>query len=321
LITYQVDKTSCVQDKYQYQIRTVEPNPMYAQATVYITFVNCYCASALDIYFVVDSSSSIGSTNFKTQRSFLYNLTNSLAIAPGKVNVGITQFGDDGYIYQSLSSSLSTVQSTLTTLPYLAQTTHTLSGLMAAVADITGTFPNNGSTLGTAKGRVNVPKVLVVVTDGCSNGPCSCANVQGSTMSCQTFYKTSATVPSQCNSPKYYPGQNCTSCNFANFYAEYTSSIAVAQTGCMPCADPIHYTDQINSWNVLANGSTTSPYSQFPIWKVIAMGVGDLINNTFGRSQISGMNFDHNPNDMILVSWANLQNAVSTIVDAACNTA
>jgi hypothetical protein len=297
---------------------------MYATATVFITFTNCYCASALDIYFVVDSSASITSPNFNTQKQFLVNLTNKLDIAADKVNVGVTQFADDGYIYQSLSSVRNTITTTVSGLPYLSGSTHTLAGLMAAMADITGTFPNNNTVKGTAKGRVNVPKILVIVTDGCSNLPCSCAvvsiNVEPwKSMTCKKFYNDAAAQPANCNSG-YYPGQNCANCNY-NTFMNQDQTAGAAQTGCMPCADPIHYTDQINSWTVDDNGVSSSPYPNFPVWKVIAMGVGNLVNNTFGRSQISGMNFDHDPNNMILVSWANLNTAVSTIIDAACNTA
>jgi hypothetical protein len=324
-ISYPVDSTSCVQDKFSYQIRTVESQPMYASAIVYISFVNCYCTAALDIFFIIDSSSSIGNDNFNTQRDFLVNLTAKLDVASDKVNIGVAQFSNDGYLYSSLSSSATTVNSVLTNLPYVGGGTHTLGGINTAIADITGTFLNNGTTK-TANGRVNVPKVLVILTDGASNAPCSCGtsllyskrNDDYGIMTCKYFYQSASSTPTECNSPNY-PGLSCTNCNYGNFYNQYQTAGA-AQTGCMPCADPIKLTDQVNSWTINSTtGVSASKYTQFPMWKVIAMGIGSLVNNTYGRSQLSGMHYNHN--ELLLISWANLNQAVSTIIDAACNTA
>ncbi len=93
LINYPVDNTNCVQDKFQYQIKNTDALAQTAIATVVIKFTNCYCSSALDIFFVIDSSGSIGGDNFEVQRNFLVNLTKSLNIASDKVKVGVAQFG------------------------------------------------------------------------------------------------------------------------------------------------------------------------------------------------------------------------------------
>jgi hypothetical protein len=179
LINYNVDTTNCVQDKFQYRIKTTDIMAMTAVGTVTIKFTNCFCSAALDIFFVIDSSSSVGSANFRTQKNFLVNLTNSLDISSSKVRVGVAQFGYDSRIERSLSGSKSDVVSTLTNLPYLSQYTNTLAGIYAALTDITGTCQNNGTYRYAPKGRANVPKVLVIITDGVSNAPCSCARSDG----------------------------------------------------------------------------------------------------------------------------------------------
>jgi hypothetical protein len=89
-INYPVNTRNCVADKFQYQIKTTDSLAMTAIATVTISFTNCYCQSALDIFFVIDSSGSIGADNFETQRAFLVNLTKSLDIANDKVKVGVS---------------------------------------------------------------------------------------------------------------------------------------------------------------------------------------------------------------------------------------
>ncbi len=207
----------------------------------------------------------------------------------------------------------------MNSIPYLGQTTNTLSGIYAAMADIIGTNPANNSYFGAGTGRSGVPKVIVVVTDGVSNAPCVCSN-NGNRflpyggmqfMTCQGMYGgTSTNYQNQCKSSTRYPGLSCGDCPNNN---------------CFPCADPIKLTEQINSWNTTATG-TTPPSSMVPAaknflnWKVVALGVGDLLDNSFGQSQISGMNYDHDPSKMLLVKWQNLASVVSTVIDASCNT-
>jgi hypothetical protein len=203
----------------------------------------------------------------------------------------------------------------------LGQATNTLSGLNAALADITGTNPANNSYFGPGTGRANVPKVIVVVTDGVSNAPCDCIVTRngvesnrfannGQQMTCSGMYGQNNNYATKCQSPTRYPGLTCSDCR--------SNSVA-----CFPCAEPIKLTEQINSWNTTATGSSPpSAYvtKGFLNWKVVVLGVGDLLNNPFGKSQISGMHYDHDPEKIIMVRWQNLQNAVSAVVDASCNT-
>jgi hypothetical protein len=328
VVLYQVDPNNCVTDKFQYMIQTVGPDPMYSTATVFISFTNCYCKSMIDLYFILDTSFSIGSTNFNILRTFSYNITKQLFISPTAVNVGVVMFGFDGYLYQSLSSSASQVQSTINSLPWRGEDTNTKAGIYSAMADILGVFPNNGSSLGYANGRINVPKVFLIITDGVSDAPCGCSqNSPGMYYAvypgCQYMYNTNQQFPSQCNSPVNYPGQTCTDCNFNTFINEYNSADGgqydVTQSGCMPCADPTTVTRAINSWFIDTNTKTTSsPYPQFPLWKVIAMGIGPLVtNNDFAIAQINNMTYNGKAQ---VVTWSNLNSVVNAITSSACNT-
>jgi hypothetical protein len=134
--------------------------------------------------------------------------------------------------------------------------------------------------------------------------------ISGRQMTCQGLYGgTKNNYESKCLSAGY-PDRDCGDCSGSS-------------SGCFPCADPVKLTNEINSWNTSTGGITPpAAYSNlgFYNWKVVAIGVGALVDNSFGKNQISLMHYDHDPKKVLLASWENLETAVNAVVDAACNT-
>jgi len=311
-ISLLIDPMSCKQDKFQYQIKTNDVWAATANATVYISIINCYCTSKLDIYFVLDNSGSIGNTNWLLMRQFTKNITDSLDISANGVNVGIVDFGYDGYSLLRLSSDRNTVAKTLLNMKYRGENTNTKAGLYAAVGDITGVFPNNQSSTGkTPTGRPGVTKVLLLITDGLPNTPVLSAtrNQWGSYdkykwANCDVLYGTKNAYA------------NCTQGYFADQLQGVDPINCQNYYSNLPCSDPTYYTSQIQSWT---SWDKSAYGTNFPKWNMIAMGIGDALNDNFGKSMLAQMNADHDPNNLILVGWDSLQSAVGKLTDSACN--
>lgn len=50
--------------------------------------------NAMDLFFIVDSSSSIGQQGFENIRQFLKNVVNAVTVGPDNTQVGLLQFND-----------------------------------------------------------------------------------------------------------------------------------------------------------------------------------------------------------------------------------
>ncbi|CAF0820290.1 unnamed protein product [Brachionus calyciflorus] len=114
----------------------------------------------LDIVLVVDSSGSIGASNFQLARDALAKMVNDLDISPTKCNVGIVNYS---YLVESVSSLVGVDQEKRTlinkikNLPYLDQATATGNALETA------------NVIFNRFRRTLTPRVLVLFTDGFSN--------------------------------------------------------------------------------------------------------------------------------------------------------
>ncbi|KAL0477410.1 hypothetical protein AKO1_005751 [Acrasis kona] len=305
-ITIPVDPMNCIADKFQYTIQTTDESHVKSSANVTIEFTNCYCRSALDLYLILDNSASIGVANFKLLREFSINVTNQLDISPTNVNIGIVDFGYEGNLLLSLNNDRNKIKKTLLNMEYRGENTNTKGGIYAAVGDITGRLPNNGTKMnnGVGRGRADVPKVLLVITDGMPNVPCKC-EYSHQDQGCNILYGFRSNTP---GTPV-----NCTQGNIPTNVTQ--CSDCSRATNCMPCADPSAYTDQINSWKT----AQTSAYSKYPLWKVIPFGIGSVLVDETGQNMLRQMSYDKKRTP-INVSWQNLEAAVNLLTDAACNT-
>ncbi|CDI78561.1 microneme protein 2, putative [Eimeria praecox] len=122
------------------------------------------CTSLLDIALVVDESGSIGNTNYAKVRTFLGTFASSMPVSPEDVRIGLITFGTNAVTRWDLASPKAQNPDLFTEavkkLPYAAGSTYTHLGIEAG-----------GDMLFNAKkgGRENVPKMMVVMTDGASS--------------------------------------------------------------------------------------------------------------------------------------------------------
>jgi uncharacterized protein YegL len=128
-----------------------------------ISFAACQTCEqrVLDLFLVVDSSGSIGSTVFPLAKSAVVEMINKLnIIGPQKIRVGVINYSST---IQTITSLVDTDQdkariiANVNNMPYLNQATATGNALKVA-RQIFSTYPRDG-----------VPRVLVLFTDGGSN--------------------------------------------------------------------------------------------------------------------------------------------------------
>ena len=114
--------------------------------------------------FVLDSSGSIGTTNFQKIRNFVNTVINDLDIGPTRTQVGVIVFSTDVYVSFHLNtySDRETLTSAVNSIPYLNSGTNTADALYTLV---------NQGFVGARPIVQGVPRVAMVVTDGMSNKP------------------------------------------------------------------------------------------------------------------------------------------------------
>ena len=112
--------------------------------------------------FVIDTSGSIGSSNFRLIRNFVANITTELIQNYPQSAVGVILYSDDAHIQFNLQAytNLSTLLSAIYQLPYSGGGTNTAGALTLLLSSA-----QNG-TLGLRSYSSNV---AIVITDGQSN--------------------------------------------------------------------------------------------------------------------------------------------------------
>jgi len=117
-----------------------------------------------DIIFVVDKSSSVGTTYFNLMKSFLSRLVSRLDIDRNSTRAGLVTFssGVDASINLNAHSSVASLQSAIWSLSYTAGSTNTAAALA---------YVRTAMLTSAAGDRSNVSNVVVVLTDGDSANP------------------------------------------------------------------------------------------------------------------------------------------------------
>ena len=129
-------------------------------------YMNAFVASSsdcpADIVFVVDESGSIGSRNFDLMKSFLSQLVTRLDIDSGSTRVGLVTYSTNvgTTINLNAHTSVASVQAAISSVTYSGRDTNTA----AALAHV-----RTAMLTSAAGDRINVPNVVVVLTDGESN--------------------------------------------------------------------------------------------------------------------------------------------------------
>ena len=122
----------------------------------------CSNNSVLDVVFVIDTSGSIGSSNFQLIREFTANITAELIHNSPRSAVGVILFASNAHLQFNLQiyTSLNSLLSAINQLPYSGGGTDTAEALTLLLSTA-----QNG-TLGL---QSDSSKVAIVITDGQSN--------------------------------------------------------------------------------------------------------------------------------------------------------
>ncbi|XP_060600216.1 uncharacterized protein LOC132753729 isoform X4 [Ruditapes philippinarum] len=120
------------------------------------------CEAQADIVFLLDSSGSVGSSNFQKVKSFVHDLMNSFNIGPTSVQVGVDTFQSSVKSEFNMNTyhDRQSIQDAINKIPYHSGGTNTAKAI---------TFMNTDSFSAAHGDRPNVPNVAIVVTDGKSS--------------------------------------------------------------------------------------------------------------------------------------------------------
>jgi len=204
-----------------------------------------------------------------------------------KTRVGCIQFAStlntEIDIYSNAATSQSGVYNTLLAMPQIGSSTATLLGFQSAMAAF--------ARIDTIPARKSVSKVIVITTDGNPNIPCSCA-----------CCICSSVVAPACATTYCGGNSSMSGCTYDQVNGKF----------CLPCASPINYTNWINKLKISNNNSIAN-------YKVVAMGIGDALTTYSNQGWNTVKQMNYNPDLALQVSWANINQAVQSIVDAACS--
>lgn len=123
-------------------------------------FVGCGVVPA-DIVFILDSSGSVGSTNFQKMLGFVKNMVNGMDISPTGTEVGVITYSDRTHLEFHLNahSDKQSLEQAISGIRYISGGTNTADALKYA----------RETSFQTANGaRNNAAKIAIVITDGMS---------------------------------------------------------------------------------------------------------------------------------------------------------
>ncbi|KAF7662981.1 hypothetical protein LDENG_00222290 [Lucifuga dentata] len=115
-----------------------------------------------DVVLLVDGSYSIGLQNFAKVRAFLEVLVNSFDIGPHKVQLSLVQYSRDPHTEFALNThhDINAVVKAVRTFPYRGGSTNTGKAM---------TYVREKIFIASRGARQNVPRVMVLITDGKSS--------------------------------------------------------------------------------------------------------------------------------------------------------
>ncbi|XP_059208525.1 collagen alpha-1(XII) chain [Centropristis striata] len=115
-----------------------------------------------DVVLLVDGSYSIGLQNFAKVRAFLEVLVNSFDIGPNKVQLSLVQYSRDPHTEFALNThhDISAVVKAVRSFPYRGGSTNTGKAM---------TYVKDKIFVTTRGARQNVPRIMVLITDGKSS--------------------------------------------------------------------------------------------------------------------------------------------------------
>ena len=122
---------------------------------------------ALDLFYLLDDSGSLGAANFNITKDFIYNMTSNFPVAPDRVRIGLITFEYTIRVRFFLNTFNTTEQvlNAIENTPYIGVGTNT-SGALEEVR-LQGFIESNG----VRPKELGVPRIAIVVTDGRSFEP------------------------------------------------------------------------------------------------------------------------------------------------------
>jgi collagen type VI alpha len=125
---------------------------------------NQSCEAEADILLIMDSSGSIGATNYQTMLRFVANLTHSFTLGPDAIQFGAIIFGNTAtnlFNFGTYTDHQS-LESVILSTRYLQENTYTDAALrFARIQSFTGAYG----------ARPGIAHIAIVLTDGVSNYP------------------------------------------------------------------------------------------------------------------------------------------------------
>ncbi|KAH9492890.1 hypothetical protein Btru_032555 [Bulinus truncatus] len=134
------------------------------------TVLSPACSIKMDLIFLLDSSSSIGYTNFQEQLKFAADITQKFKVGSDEVRFAAVTYGSEVNVLFHLDTynEHNRIYQHITNATYLSSSTNTAEALRY-VTD----YDMFGAT---HKGRSDAKKVIVVMTDGQSDHPVATAS-------------------------------------------------------------------------------------------------------------------------------------------------
>ncbi|XP_078618075.1 scavenger receptor cysteine-rich domain-containing protein DMBT1-like isoform X1 [Branchiostoma floridae x Branchiostoma japonicum] len=133
-------------------LQTTEPTTLAAQQG------SSSCAAPLDLFFLLDGSGSVNAANFDKVKQFAVNVVNTFDVSPAATRVGVVQYSDRNSLVFNLGNKVNK-----------PSTVSAINGI---------SYQSGGTNTGAALKYVrqyaawregNVPKVIIVLTDGKSS--------------------------------------------------------------------------------------------------------------------------------------------------------
>ncbi|KAK6490157.1 collagen alpha-1(XII) chain-like isoform X1 [Huso huso] len=140
--------------------------PLVVMETTQPVKVSLECSLGVDVQadvvLLVDGSYSIGLSNFAKVRGFLEVLVKSFHIGPRKIQISLVQYSRDPYTEFALNThnNLDDVLKAVRSFPYRGGSTNTGKAMTYVREKIF--VPSKGA-------RLNVPRVMILITDGKSS--------------------------------------------------------------------------------------------------------------------------------------------------------
>ncbi|XP_031571485.1 collagen alpha-6(VI) chain-like [Actinia tenebrosa] len=118
------------------------------------------CPISMDTVFLLDGSSSIGQSDFDKMKEFIISVLEHFRISEKESHVGVVHYSDSPStkVFLTDVQNTSSIYTKIRAMPFIGGNTHTDLGL------------NESRYLFLDGSRLNVPRVLIVITDGESNG-------------------------------------------------------------------------------------------------------------------------------------------------------